>query len=311
MVAYEGNDSHELSYQDVLAVLPAYAQGQLGAKQRAAVDAYLNRHVDLFQRLDVVETAQHATIPPAKALHRKHARANFREFESTVAFAQVMEGHASTQALPDNPLLMRKAPQRITDQRTGQRFIVPRRAREQGGSYPQSARPTKWSNGLVWGTLALAAVVAMILIGLHQVRLQQQLATAEQQLAAYQQAAVSPTLAPSTSALTAATTVWLTTAGPSASPLGAFFITKTQATLVIQNLPSLPQEQRYQLWLFDERATAYPAARFTVDTPEQPQWVTFRLPLSADRLTQMGITVAGASQTPSPSGPFLLAAVRR
>lgn len=300
MVAYEGNDGHELSYQDVLAVLPAYAQGQLGAKQRAAVDAYLNRHVDLFQRLDVVETAQHATIPPAKASHRKPPRPNFREFESTVAFAQVMEGHASTQALPDNPLLMRKAPQRITDQRTGQRFIVPRRNLAQGGSYPHSERPTKWSNGLVWGILALAAVVAMILIGLHQVRLQQQ-------LAAYQQAAALPPLAPSTSALTPATTVWLTTAGPSASPQGALFIAETQATLVIQNLPALPQEQSYQLWLLDERATPYPAARFTMNIPEQSQWVTFRLPLPAERLTQMGITVEGARQNSIPSGPFLLA----
>jgi len=294
MVAHEGNDCQEFSYQEVIAALPAYAQGQLATKERAAVDAYLNRQVDLFRRLDSVETAQSAGHKAPKP-HQgsKQTRMRFREFESTTAFAQVMEGYASPQALPDNPLLMRKAPQRITDQRTGQRFIIPRRNRAlaQGHGYPQPERATPWSTRLSWGLLALAAVVAMILIGLHQLRLQQQLADYQRRAAL----ATFPT-----------TTGWLTTAAHKTAPLGALFITERQATVVIQNLPPLPAGQRYQLWLFDDQAAPYPAASFSGKTSTEPFWVTFALPPAMHSLTQMGVTIETEEQGTHPSGPFLL-----
>ena len=214
MGAQETTHRNQLSYQDVLAALPAYAQGILDPQQHAAVDAYLNRQVDLFRQLDTAEAGQ---LPAAKSIPftmGQNSQAP-KQSASTGAFAQVMEGYLSTQHLPDNPLLMRKAPQRITDQRTGQRFIVPRRNTTQSirnGKYPHGDQPTQWTNPLLWGILALAAVAAMTLIGLYQLRLQQQLAAAESALAARQTPIITANQGHliDSFGLTPPTTAWLT-----------------------------------------------------------------------------------------------------
>ena len=125
MGADETTHRNQLSYQEVLTALPAYAQGTLDPQQHAAVDTYLNCQVDLFRQLDRVEAGQLPAAAKAITVPMRQSHPAHKQSSSTVAFAQVMEGYLSTHQLPDNPLLMRKAPQRITDQRTGQRFIVP------------------------------------------------------------------------------------------------------------------------------------------------------------------------------------------
>lgn len=315
MDAQETTHRNQLSYQEVLAALPAYAQGTLDPQQHAAVDAYLNRQVDLFRQLDTVEATR---LPAAKStiFPMRQSRQAHKQLSSTVALAQVMEGYLSTQQLPDNPLLMRKAPQRITDQRTGQRFIVPRRNAAQSsrnGKYPYGEQPTRWANPLLWGILALAAVAAMTLIGLYQLRLQQLLAAAESALVARQ----GPTIIANqprlidTFGLTPPTTAWLTSESQPRTPLGTLFIDDQQGVLVIQQLPALPTGQVYQLWRIDQLANQHNITTFAVADAQQAQWVPFKLPTGISNTVQMGISVEPAGGSAQPSSNFLLTTTLR
>ena len=80
----------------MLAALPAYAQGTLDPQQQAAVDAYLNRQVDLFRQLDTVEAGQLPAAAKSNTFPRRQSRQAHQQSASTVAFAQVMEGYLST-----------------------------------------------------------------------------------------------------------------------------------------------------------------------------------------------------------------------
>ena len=96
MGAQETTHRNQLSYQDVLAALPAYAQGILDPQQQAAVDAYLNRQVDLFRQLDTVEAGQLPAAAKSNTSSRRQSRQAHQQSSSTGAFAQVMEGYLST-----------------------------------------------------------------------------------------------------------------------------------------------------------------------------------------------------------------------
>lgn len=139
---------------------------------------------------------------------------------------------------------MRNAPQRITDQRTGRRVIVPRRSHQRQksttGKYPQDEQQLGWANPLLWGLCRpLAAVAAIILIGLHQLRLQQHLSEAESALAAHKPP---PITAPDQTHLiarlgtTPPLTAWLTSASQPMAPIGTLLIDGQQGLLLIQNL---------------------------------------------------------------------------
>lgn len=321
MVANKAEQRKQMSYQEVWAALPAYAQGTLDPQQQAAVDAYLNRQVDLFRQLDMVEAEQaYAAInsaPLSAPQTAPQSSSEQRQLQDAVAFAQVMEGYTPPQALPGNPLLMRKAPQRITDHRTGQRFIVPRQSSAQSqmnlSRYPQGEQPIVWANHLLWGVLALAAVVAMILIGSYQLHLQQQLTAAENALAARQRATL-VTSQPRVVDLFDATppiTVWLMSDSQPISPLGTLFIDGQQGLLVIHNLPPLPAAQIYQLWRIDNRTDPTRMASFAVTDSQQAQWIPFALSSEVDTMTQIAVSVEPASGSNQPSGDFLLTTALR
>lgn len=314
MVANETGQRHQMSYQEVVAALPAYAQGTLDPQTQAVVDRYLKHHVDLFCQLDQLEAASPRTKTRISNFSAEQARGAQSYVEDPVAFAQVMEGYASTQQLPDNPLLMRKAPQRITDPRTGQRFIVPRRQRAQNtaaGKYPQGEQPQGWGNNLLWGLLAFAAVAALALVGSYQLRLQQQLAAAKVALSMQ-----SPPGAPALQQLnylsiTPPTTVWLTTASQNNGPLGTLFLEGQAGMLVIQNLPPLPTDQAYQLWVVDQEATRNKVVTFVVEDPRPAQWIPFTLPIAAERVVQIGLSITRVDGSAQPNGDFVLTSMLR
>ncbi len=316
MVANETNQRHQMSYQEVVAALPAYAQGALDPQTQAVVDSYLNHHVDLFCQLDQLEAGGPRTNTRVSNFSAQQLRSTQRQPQNSVAFAQVMEGYASTQQLPDNPLLMRNAPQRITDHRTGQRFIVPRRQRAPNtaaGKYPQGEQTQGWGTNLLWGLLALAAVAALTLVGIYQLRLQRQLAATKLALTTQQQPPPStpPRQPLNLLGITPPTTAWLTIDSQNNAPLGTLFIDGQTGMLVIQNLPTLPTDQAYQLWVIDQHAVRNNVTTFVVTDPRQAQWVPFTLPLTAGSVVQIGLSIEPASGSTQPSGAFVLTSLLR
>ena len=76
--------------------------------------------------------------------------------------------------------------------------------------------------------------------------------------------------------------------------------------LVIQQLPSLPIGQIYQLWLIDQLANTHHITTFAVADAQQAQWVPFKVPTNVSNPMQFGISVEPAGGSTQPSSNFLL-----
>jgi len=295
-----------LTYHEVLAALPAYATGILQVERQAAVDAYLQRQIALFQRLDELESAagREETIDPDK----NPPDQNDQPIHKADAFAQLMEGENQEQQLHNNPLLMRNAPQTYTDQRTGQRFVVPKRATEQGERTPRNfpAPPVSLLERLrraLWNVLAIATVIAVLLISAYQLQLQRQLTAITERamlmsdaeeilhLAATSPTANSPTASPATMQAT-------------------LFLRDQRALLTLRGMEALHDSQIYQFWYTTESGVQYNGG--TIELQEEQgreqgrEQLLIELPMDATTIRYAGLTIEAAGGSTTPTLPMLL-----
>lgn len=339
----------DMTYDEVRDALPAYALGALAPAEMEAIDHYFQQQVALFQELDEAEEtlsllphlAQPAPVPGQikrdlfQRIHKEQANAYAQE-----SFSQIMEGDAPADQV-ENPLLMRTAPQAVLDPQSGQRYIIPHpNARSQGipvHSFPPP-RSRSWAETLgtfAWNAMAIAAVLAVILIGTYQYLLQQQVSTAETMIAAFTQnlEQASQTVANLESSnltlqrenqqlseelqavdnrvtLVGAANRALIMLGTEEAPglQGTFFLREQQRTgaLVVHGLHPLPPDSIYQLWLVTPQGEQFPVSIVPVQANIEPTWVNIELPIDVSSFTAAGISIEPAGGSSQPTGPMLL-----
>lgn len=280
----------EMGYHEVMAALPAYATNILNGEKRAAVEAYLQRQIALFQRLDELEEAAGVVERPPTGHRAQGGRASADE----EPFAQMMEGRAGSQQMLDNPLLMRKSPRTYRDSRTGQRFVIPRRGTLHPDSAPRSFPTTgpSWrarTGRTLWNLLALAAVVAVLIISANQIYLQRQLATTQEQVRL---------------AAAANRHIRLRDATTASTMNGTLFLADQRALLLLSPLNPLPDGQVYQLWLTASDGAQTSAALLTASVADQQRLLN--LPLDAATITAAGFSIEPAGGSPRPTGAMVL-----
>ncbi len=312
-------NDQELGYHEALALLPAYAAGQLDAPAKAAVDAYLQRQIALFQQLDQLETtegqnrdareitegqnrdareitegqnrdARETSEPTPRHVHRTAAQAAPAD---EAPFTRVMEGQVTTDQLPGNPLLMRTAPQAYVDQQSGQRYVVPRRGTLQPADVYAHSATRRFGGGfwrrLLWALLAVATAIAILVIGVYQQALQMQLDQVEEQMALISRANRA-----------------LTLHNAEQSSQGTLLIRGRQGLIAIHGLERLSPNQDYQLWLRAMNGEEYAALLITAQPAVGSTWRLFELPIHGSEVTAAGISIEPAGGSQQPTTPMLL-----
>ncbi|MCB0123605.1 MAG: anti-sigma factor [Caldilineaceae bacterium] len=290
----------ELTYQEVMALLPGYAAGLLNNERQAAVDQHLQRQIALFQHLDELERAA-GVAPPApndRAADGAPSAVNDRaQPRHGTSYAQVMEGERPSHELSNNPFMMRNAPQSYTDRRTGQRFVVPKRGTLHEERAPRNfpappvplpTRLRRWA----WNLLALAAVVAVLLIGAYQVQLQRQLALTQEQL----------------TVIKGATRVLLLQGDSTTGAMrGTLFLGEQRALFSAGALANLPATQRYQLWYTTATGDMYTGGIITVGADQSAQQL-IPLAVPATTIVGAGLSVEPVGGSVAPTLPMVLEA---
>lgn len=96
-------------------------------------------------------------------------------------------------------------------------------------------------------------------------------------------------------------------AGTEAAPgaVGTLYLGAEEGLLVLEGLPALPPEQRYQLWWISEERGAIPSALLTVTEVELTTLV-IALPEAGLRYEAVGISIEPAGGSQQPTGPVVL-----
>ena len=283
----------ELSYHEVMAALPAYATNILNVEKRTAVEAYLQRQIALFQRLDELEEAA-GVVEAAPAGSQTQGRRSLADEEP---FAQVMEGRTGNQQMPDNPLLMRKSPRTYTDRRTGQRFVIPRRGTLQPESAPRAFPTTgpSWRTTIgrtLWNLLALAAVVAVVIISANQIYLQRQLTIAQEQL---------------TLSSRAEQLIVLRGNRAQSAMQGTLALHTGRALLLLTQVEPLPAGQVYQLWVSLDSGERHSAALITPPRTQADLQLLLPLPVDGATIVEAGLSKEPVGGSTQPTTALVLA----
>lgn len=287
-------ESQELSYHETLALLPAYAAGQLGDAAQAAVDDYLQRQISLFRRLDDLEEA--AGRNRTAAMYQAQEQPEEARFVDD-PYAQVMEGYSPPAQLADNPLLMRTAPQAYVDPDTGQRYVIPRR--DGDPERPFDARVQQRNRARFqgfWSLLALATVLGVILIALYQRNLQQTIAGTQTTLDRYT----------TQMSIVSGANYALALRSADQATQGTLLVEGNQALLSVRGLGVANDGRRYQLWVRTADSSFVPAAQLTVETDRPTQWYTVDLPTGNAELLWAGISLEPAAGSAQPTSPMLV-----
>jgi anti-sigma-K factor RskA len=299
--------SEQLSYDEILDKLPAYALGALEPEEMLAVEDYLRNHQELLIRFEESEqaAAQLVHLAPNVPLPAKNKQA---------LMARVQADLTSPDGVPV--------------------IANPRSASPISRPQPIEGRSwlTNWwqslGAGRGWavatGLAALALLVLSLYTGQMQGRLgqvenevarlqttneelqttneqlqqnyqilQQQLETDQQRLAFIANAGPDQTVA-----------VAGTDEAPQAN--GQLFVGhNNQALLAVHNLPPLPEQQTYQLWLTSENQPVISAGLFRVEG-ESPSWIPVEIPSAAEDFTIVAVSVEPAEGSAVATGPIVL-----
>src|SRR5262245_2973288 len=242
----------ELTYNQVLELLPAYALGALEPDEMLAVDAYLHQHQDLLVRLNTAEeaAAQLAYAAPAVPLPATAKERLMSRVQADLA-GQVAPADGVPQAAPE---------------------VRPARP------VPPPAPQPGWWAGLrsalasPWWAAATAVALVLLLAGLFYLnQLQGQLSQANSQLSSLEarvtelevanqqlqqangslqqqaQADQQRLLLIANADPGRSLQIAGTEADPDAS--GAFYVRDNQGVLILEGLEPLPADKTYQLWL--------------------------------------------------------------
>ncbi len=77
--------------------------------------------------------------------------------------------------------------------------------------------------------------------------------------------------------------------------------------LIVYDLPTLPTQQVYQVWLIDHAGGRTSGGMFTVDD-EGSGWLVIELPRALEQFQGVGITVEPAGGSPQPTTPRVMGA---
>lgn len=315
------NDRAELNSEAaVLEMLPAYVLGSLEADEMLAVDAYLAAHPALLERVAELEAAADQLAlaapevePPASAKAGLMARVQADTGVQSVLAA--MEPRAVPAADPP--------------------------AREAARPLPDSSAPTplqspiseSWVDRLrsflggnfFWPSLASGALAALLVVAVYAGRAggnanqsQQALAAAQQEIAQLQSQVdrlvqvnqqLEQQIASDRSQLAifanADRVVALAGTPDAPNASGAFYVGPESGLLVLRNLPPLPAEQTYELWLIPGEGAPVPAGLVQVAADGSN---TFPIPLAGQptNYAAVGLSIEPAGGSPSPTGPIVL-----
>lgn len=334
----------ELTHDQVLELLPAYALGALEPEEMLAVDDYLTHHPALQDRLQQLElaAAQMAFAAPDAPLPA----------EAKNHLLTRIKNDLSAQAAPPvtpSPAVPVSTASRLDSQKN--RTVA-------------DSSPNWWANlrrafgsTQVWAAATACAVVALVILGFYfsqlrtrlevlqakinqlqtdKTELEQTNASLQQQLlenqGQLQQAGVQlDTLQSQAAELQAANTQLQQQAqnsqellaliggatlkrtvplpgtpdAPTAS--GTFYLTAdNQGVLVLRGLEPLPAEQTYQLWLIPADGPPAPAGLVAVQA-EDSTWLKLQVPPDAPTdFAAVGVSVEPAGGSPTPTGPIVL-----
>jgi anti-sigma-K factor RskA len=323
----------ELTYNEILDKLTAYALGALEPEEMLAVDAYIRKHEALLAHLEESEQAavQLAYLAPTAPLP---ADAKTRLLQRVRADLGAKQADATeTRLAPD---------------------LTPSQQAETGSKALKRARPIAkegWLSNLRvaipglnrWAWAAGGAlVVLLIVVGIYAgqvsrelsrlqaetARLQTELSQAQTDLNALRAEVtqlqtdkeqlqqinqdLSQQLQTEQSRLTFIAnaapdrTILLpgTDEAPEASGL-LYLGQNDQALLLLNNLAPLSAQQTYQLWLIPENEAPIPVSLLAVQSTS-PTWLDIQIPPEARNFAKVGVSTEPAGGSLSPTGPIVL-----
>ena len=295
----------ELSYNQIIDLLPAYALGALEPEEMLAVDAYLNQHQELLTRLRSAEEA---------AAHLAH-------IAPPVPLPATAKAHLMSRVQAD------LAPPEATPA-TAKPVVRPKPA------VPKPPQPSWWSRlrplftSPLWVGVSAAALI-ILLVSLFYVRqLQSQLNGANNQLSQLEEriseletAKVQLEQANQTLQQQLQTgndrlmlianadpdrTLQLSNPEGEPGAGGTFYVRDDEGLLVWRGLEPLPQDQSYQLWLIPPAEGApVPAGLLEIEAGA-PDWLTVQIPPDAQNFAAVGVSIEPAGGSPAPTGPIVL-----
>lgn len=298
----------ELTYDQVLDMLPAYVLGALEPEEMLAVDAYLRKHQDLFASLREGEeaAAQLAYLAPTEPLPADAGERLLRRARAELA------GPAPPAALPP-PL------KRPTAQAAG----------------PGRGLSNLWAvigTAKVWAVATAVLILALMAVSLYAGQMQARLGQSEAQRQALQAEmaqlqAANDQLQRTNQVLqeqlgteqerlafiasaTPNRTVELTATNEAPGASGAFYFRDDrQGLLVLHGLQPLSAQMTYQLWLIPADETPVPAGLVDVQG-EGPTWLSVPITPDAEDFAAVGVSVEPAGGSLAPTGPIVLLGTR-
>jgi anti-sigma-K factor RskA len=197
---------------------------------------------------------------------------------------------------------------RIMEKIERERFLATPTRRQRG-----PVRAALWAN--------LAAVAALMLLGVWSINLQRKMSQLESraELTQSQVATVSTENAVLRAQLTeyrefdtvmarSAAVRYLEGMGPAADASAETYMTpgENTALLVVRNLPALPDGKVYQVWVA-RSSEQQPLSTFDVDAPDQLVKLKIAPPEPMDRYSEIMVTIEDAGGASAPSDETVLA----
>jgi anti-sigma-K factor RskA len=295
----------ELSYNQVLELLPAYALGALEPEEMLAVDAYLNQHQELLIRLRNAEEAA-AQLAHAAPLAPLPATAKAR------LMSRVQADLATPEATPA----------------TTETVVRPKRAMPTPPQQSWWGRLRPLFTSPLWVGVSAAALLILLLSLFYIQQLQTQLNGANDQLGQLEERVseletANVQLEQANQNLlqqmqtdqarlmliaNADPDRTLQLSNPEGEPGagGTFYVRDDEGLLMWHGLESLPQDKSYQLWLIPPAEGApVPAGLLEMDA-DTPDWLTVQIPPDAQNFAAVGVSIEPAGGSPAPTGPIVL-----
>ncbi len=293
--------SHPLNYEDVVELLPIFVLGALEPDEMLAVDSYINHHQGLAERLAQLEatTAQLAYIAPPLPL----------------------PGHVKTQLMQRvqaDLIAQQPAPLSIPAIFPPRRRIVPSPGVVMPPAAPPRKPPTNWFS-LVTRTLigvGVAAAMLLLVIRIGQLsittyRLNAELAELKaqnSQLHTVNQS-LEQQLQDQNNQMAVFADKEIALKGTDVAPvaLGQFYVVNHKGVLTVQDLPPLPKNQTYQVWLIPAEGPPL-SVGFLEVTAAKMGSLMVTIPDAASNFANVGLSIEpiGGSLSPTMSNIVLL-----
>ncbi|MCC6457822.1 MAG: anti-sigma factor [Caldilineaceae bacterium] len=296
-----------LTHEEIIERLPAFVVGALDPDEMLAVEAYIQIHPTLMERVHELEAAA------ARLAYAAPAQPLPDELQAKV----IGRARASLQPRRQSRLQPASA---ANPQRPLQPATQPARRRVLLGGLADWWRRRGLSDLSLAGAVAVALILGIVLVQtLNEVGgLRRQVQELGQQITAVQtensairarnvelQIQLQNRLNQLASLAGATQMVALggTEAAPQAS--GTLYVRDGQGTLILSNLEPLSSDQTYQLWLIPSDGAPIPAGLLG-QAGGPVASITLALPATLDEIAAVGISVEPPGGSAAPSGPIVL-----